>query len=368
MATKWTGGHSTGVLCLDANCEGLVVSGAEEGNLVTWSSEGCPVSSLKLGADDITYVSFSRTDSNTLYTSHGEAISILDIRCLKEATECFKVNEDEINCLSVNETSSHLAAADDSGSIKIIDLANRKVSRTLRKHSNICSCVTFRPQRPHSLLSCGLDMQVMLWNLQKTRPVWTVNFQELTEEEEEEEEMQQQAGCQLFNPPLVHFTSVASCGNVFACGAEDGKIRIFRITGTRFELEHGFSGHSLGTSQVHFLNLSHPYWLLSGGNDGKVALWDVGERILKDNRSPSKTTPRKKTKASSPAKKGLATKECNLSAQTCKENKSNHPLAKLSIDHGAKVNWLSSAEIKGRKTILVADHTGCISLYPLTNL
>ena len=71
------------------------------------------------------------------------------------------MNEEEINCLSLNETENLLASADDSGTIKILDLENKKISRSLKRHSNICASVAFRPQRPQSLVSCGLDMQVM---------------------------------------------------------------------------------------------------------------------------------------------------------------------------------------------------------------
>ncbi|XP_059805775.1 WD repeat-containing protein 53 [Hypanus sabinus] len=364
MASKWTAGDSP-VLCLDVNHEGLVASGAEAGSFTVWTIEGSTVGHLNLEGDDVTCISFSHTCENIVYASHREAISALDIRSLKEPIECFRVNEDEINCISLNETDSYLAAADDSGSIKIIDLASKQVTRSLQKHSNICSCVTFRPQRPQSLLSCGLDMQVILWNLQKSQPLWTVNLQDLAQEEEKNEQI---AGCQLFNPPLAHFTSVASCGNVFACGAEDGKIRLFRVTGARFELENGFHGHSLGVSQVHFLNsVSHPYWLISGGNDAKVLLWDLGEQILTDDKRPLKSS-RQKSKVGFTTKKERRSKGVASGAKGNQKNKSNDILPKLSIDHGEKVNWISAVDIKGSETILIADQSCQISLYPLKDL
>lgn len=161
MATKWTAGDSP-VLCLDVSHEGLVASGAENGGFKVWNMQGSAIGHLNLEGDDVTCISFSHTCESIVYASHGEAISALDIRSLKEPIELFHVNEDEINCISINETDSHLAAADDSGSIKIIDLASKQVTRCLQKHSNICSCVTFRPHWPQSLLSCGLDMQVCI--------------------------------------------------------------------------------------------------------------------------------------------------------------------------------------------------------------
>lgn len=161
MAVKWTGGHSSSILCLNVNTEGLVASGAERGELTLWDGGNAPAGQLQLPkADDVTSVVFSPRRPTRLYTSHGETISLLDVRSLKEPVEHFHVNEEEINCLSVNETDNFLAAADDSGAIKVMDLENKKVSRSLR-HSNICSSVVFRPQRPQSLVSCGLDMQVI---------------------------------------------------------------------------------------------------------------------------------------------------------------------------------------------------------------
>ncbi|XP_059019005.1 WD repeat-containing protein 53 isoform X2 [Mustela lutreola] len=314
MAVKWTGGHSSPILCLNASQEGLVASGAEGGDLMAWGEDGTPLGHTRFqGADDVTSVLFSPSCPTKLYASHGETISLLDVRSLKGSVDHFHVNEEEINCLSLNDTENLLASADDSGSIKILDLENKKVSRSLKRHSNICSSVAFRPQRPQSLVSCGLDMQVMLWNLQKSRPLWITNLQE---DETEEMESPQSPG-QLLNPALAHSVSVAFCGNIFSCGAEDG------------------------------------------GNDGKIMLWDVSSEVEKKQKSPTKPTHRKKTKRASYTKQGGNT---HASAD---EEEHGKILPKLSIEHGEKVNWLLSTRIKGYQNILVADQTSCISVYPL---
>ncbi|KYO24797.1 WD repeat-containing protein 53 [Alligator mississippiensis] len=227
---------------------------------------------------------------------------------------------------------SVLAAADDSGAIKIIDLENKKVSRSLRRHSNICSSVAFRPQRPQSLVSCGLDMKVMLWNLQKARPLWTTTLQDC-----EAEEVEQQSAGQFFNPPLAHSLSVAACGNIFVCGAEDGKIRIFRVTGVKCEQELGFKSHSLGVSQVIFL--PETYWLLSGGNDGKVLLWDINSEVGKQQKSPVKSIHRRKTRA--PASTRRAGKP-----NAVVTNEHAKILPKLSIEHGEKLWPIFNVNLK----------------------
>ncbi|XP_004675185.1 PREDICTED: WD repeat-containing protein 53 [Condylura cristata] len=349
MAVKWTGGHSTPILCLNASREGLVASGAEGGDLHLWGEDGTPLGHTRFqGADDVTSVLFSPSCPNKIYASHGETISILDVRSLKGSLDCFHVNEEEVNCLSLNETENLLASADDSGAIKILDLENKKVSRSLKRHSNICSSVAFRPQRPQSLVSCGLDMQVMLWNLQKARPLWITNLQE---DETEEMESPKSPG-QLLNPALAHSVSVASCGNIFSCGAEDGKVRVFRVIGVKCEQELGFRGHTLGVSQVYFLPES--YLLLTGGNDGKIMVWDITNEVEKKRKSPTKHTQRRKTKRQGGKPNASGTdEECGKI------------IPKLSIEHGEKVNWLLGTKIKGHQNILVADQTSCISVYLL---
>ncbi|XP_028586766.2 WD repeat-containing protein 53 [Podarcis muralis] len=348
MAEKWANGHSSSILCLNVNKDGLLASGAEGGELTIWSEEGTPLEhTLLQKSDDVTSVVFSPTCSKRLYASHGETVSILDTRCLKEPVEHFHVNDEEINCLSVNETDSLLGAADDSGVIKIIDLESKKLSRCLRRHSNICASVVFRPQRPQSLLSCGLDMKVMMWNLQKARPLWIVDLQE--------EEVNEHSAGQLFNPPLAHSLSVSACGNVFGCGAEDGKIRIFRVTGTKFEQEAAFKGHSLAVSQIFFL--PEAYRFITGGNDGRVSLWDVSNELGKQ-KSPVKSIHRRRTRMPNTTKKlDKINAECS--------NEHVPILPKLTIEHGEKVNWISCAEIKGSRRILVADQSTSISVYPI---
>lgn len=145
MAVKWTGGHSSPILCLNASQEGLVASGAEGGDLMAWGEDGTPLGHTPFqGANDVTSVLFSPSCPTKLYASHGETISILDVRSLKGSLDPFHVNEEEINCLSLKE--DLLASADDSGAIKILDLENKEVSRSLKKYANICSSVAFQPQ------------------------------------------------------------------------------------------------------------------------------------------------------------------------------------------------------------------------------
>lgn len=164
MAKQWSEGHSTSILCVGASPgpSGLLASGSEGGEVTVWSGEGTIVGRLTLPVEeDITSVAFSPGAPGQLYVSHGDTVSVLDPRNLKAHMDAFQgAGEEEINALALNETGSALAVADDSGAVRVLELPGGKVSRTLRRHTNICSSVAFRPHRPTNLVSAGLDMQV----------------------------------------------------------------------------------------------------------------------------------------------------------------------------------------------------------------
>ncbi|CAL8353574.1 unnamed protein product [Lota lota] len=394
MATRqWHGGHSSSILCVGAagGPEGLLASGSEGGEVTVWTQDGTILSRVPLpGGDDSTSVVFSPASPRALYVAHGETVSVLDPRNLKGVVAEFPgAGEEEINCMAVNEDGSFLAVVDDSGAVRILDLAEGKVCRTLRRHTNICSSVAFRPQRPSNLVSAGLDMQVILWSQQKTRPLWTLNLREVAQEEEEEEGGHEQD--QLFNPPLAHCVSVASCGNVVACAAEDGRVHLMRIgSGSKLERHGLFKAHSQGASQAHFLGfLSHPYWLATGGNDGQVALWDLsrspvvapggnakcGAPAVHHRKVKGRTSKGKASPQGQATKEGEEEpqKEEELGAAGNADRRSNTDKVpksgpRLHFSHGDKVNWVCPALLKGEPSLVVADQSSSLTVYSLSGM
>lgn len=216
-----------------------------------------------------------------------------------------------------------------------------------------------------------------MWGLQKTRPLWILNLQDVAEEEDDH---QQHPG-QLFNPPLVHCVSVASCGNIVGCAAEDGRVHLMRIgSGSKLEQQGAVKAHSQGASQAHFVGFfSHPYWLVTGGNDGQVALWDLSKhpvvspetkvktRVTAAHRRKGKIKVKRKEQSQDKAKNPLeagAEKEADeveeevaTGSEEVMEEKSG---PKLSINHGDKVNWLCPAVLKGEPSVVVADQSSSL--------
>lgn len=191
---------------------------------------------------------------------------------------------------------------------------------------------------------------------------------------EDEERSQQQAG-QLFNPPLAHCVSVAACGNVLACASEDGRVHLARVgAGSRLEQQGAIKAHSQGASQAHFLSfMPHAYWLATGGNDGVVALWDLSEEPVVAGEVKVKAQRRKpKNRKSKPASHEAeeakrSEEELAEEARSIDPSHTKMPL-KLKFVHGEKVNWVCPALLKGQPSLLVADQSTSLSVYPLSGL
>ena len=59
------------------------------------------------------------------------------------------VGAEELNCLALNPSGSLLAAADDSGTVRLLELPSWQARQALQGgHTSICSSVAFSPQQP----------------------------------------------------------------------------------------------------------------------------------------------------------------------------------------------------------------------------
>eukprot|EP00850_Spirogloea_muscicola_P012596 SM000082S22838 [mRNA] locus=s82:214066:216770:+ [translate_table: standard] len=103
------------------------------------------------GSDAVTSVVWQPHNDNTFHFSAATTVYSIDLRQGPgvEPLHKFAFNCEEINQVAISNKGTFLAAADDSGEVKVVDLAEGKLRKALQAaHSNICSSVQFHPRRP----------------------------------------------------------------------------------------------------------------------------------------------------------------------------------------------------------------------------
>ncbi|PIA33939.1 hypothetical protein AQUCO_03900061v1 [Aquilegia coerulea] len=216
----------------------------------------------------------------------------------------------EISCSS---KSTFLAAADDSGDIKIIDIRQHCLYKTLRsEHTSICSSVQFLPWRPWEAITGGLDAKLVMWDFSKGRPCKIMDFG-LPEMES------RSSGGQCFNPAFIHAIAIPEVdmldrsGKVCAVARGDGVVDVIDIEaelaslksksstksgkvplsrsgninasasttpldqkkGRRIHFDSSLGGHTSAVSCVSFSSFGERgRYIISGGNDASVKVWD----------------------------------------------------------------------------------------------
>jgi len=135
-------GHKKSVICIDIKeTQSLLITGSEDKTARVWDLRTGKSTKCLLGfADSINSVSFSPTKDHIVYAASSNLICSYDLRnpdvLIKSPVAKFDFNTEEVNQISIKD--SHLAACDDSGEIKIIDLDKGAVAKTLRRqHTNV---------------------------------------------------------------------------------------------------------------------------------------------------------------------------------------------------------------------------------------
>eukprot|EP00242_Pyramimonas_sp_CCMP2087_P018014 CAMPEP_0198225946 /NCGR_PEP_ID=MMETSP1445-20131203/103204_1 /TAXON_ID=36898 /ORGANISM="Pyramimonas sp., Strain CCMP2087" /LENGTH=206 /DNA_ID=CAMNT_0043905631 /DNA_START=179 /DNA_END=796 /DNA_ORIENTATION=- len=192
-------GQDEDVCCCEINAEeNLVATGCEDGHIVLYdavSRKPCQQIS-EFEGKAVSSLCFSPVHSHVLYAASGSVVSAHDLRmggkC--EAVQRYEYNTDDVNQIVVNRKGTVLAAADDNGEVKVINLEKHNLQKTLSRggHANICSSVQFRPHQPWEVISGGLDSSMVHWdfNAGRVKYRWNMGAEAATE-----------GGAQMFNPP-----------------------------------------------------------------------------------------------------------------------------------------------------------------------
>ena len=296
---------------------------------------------------EVNSITCSPLDDNFLSVSVDNVVLLYDRRSMPKPLQEFKFNQEEINQMALNEKGNFLAACDDSGEVKIIDLENSKLYKTLTKHhTNICNSVQFRPTKSTELITGALDCTVIRWDYTKNQPVDKISMQ-LGEYDS-----------YSINPPMVHAISIASHGNTFVCGLGNGAVAVYKIFGkniTRLACMKKLHGVCCSHLQHARFASAKDDCLLSGGNDGKVLMFQIEEEVKETSQNGQ---AQKKPAAGKVVGKGKSRRKLPSDGSSVKPNVDIDVM--LSLPHGAKVNWITSAD-SGH--VYVADQTQYISVY-----
>jgi len=273
---------------------------------------------------------------------------------VQDLTALLETN-DEVNQLSFSSGRSgalHLAAADDSGYVRVSDAlypsdSNSQGRRKFLRHDSeqsLVTCTAFHPKLNAELVSGGTDCSLNAWNLNKP---YKPSHSLLIPRDDQ--------GAQVCNPPMVHSVSWSPSGRLIVAGLGDGTLQVTdKALAPLYRLR---DGHDAGVASVCFCEFAvggkvdvNDRIIASGGSDGNVFLWDLGMQLA----GKSAVNPLA-------ASGSLEDELSNLSLQST-------PRLLFGIPHHKKVNWITSS--RGRdpafpSTLFVADITNDITAYTL---
>lgn len=365
-------GHKAAATCCIASRDrpGLVATSGEDG-CICWFDMRCKDVQLVMdvGEEPISSLCFKSGNEDIIYISCGKDVKSFDVHMPAswKPLESYTYNKEEINQLVCNSRSSFLAAADDDGEVKIIDIHQHCLYKTLRSgHTSICSSVQFLPWRPWEVITGGLDAKLVMWDFSKGRPYKTLDFSLPGVESSG-------STGQCFNPAFVHAIAVPEADmldkldKLCVVARGDGVVDVINIDlelaatksksstrprkgsqsklkdsspsadaaspdqsrKQRLHLDYTLGGHTAAVSCVAFsLFGERGKFIISGGNDKSVKIWDWSKYL--DERQTSGNTEQP-----------------------------------LNINLGKKVNWLCTTPSES-ENLVVCDTTKVVKIYSIS--
>lgn len=209
--------------------------------------------------------------------SFNNCVAIYNLFSGPQLLHVFHFNADEINQIDINPRASFICACDDSGDIKVIDIENLCLYRTLsRQHDNICSTVKFNARKPWEIFSGGLDCQLIRWDFSRGRPLFVVDVQMSGRGDEVKDNAKPTIESYMVNPPMVHSVDVFSSIRSLVCGLGDGSVSVYStLTPKKLEVIYSAPLHSASVACVCCVETAEQesrHFIISGGNDGKICI------------------------------------------------------------------------------------------------
>lgn len=180
-----------------------------------------------------------------------------------------------------------LASCSDDKSIKIWQLSDFTLVRTLKGHSQAVSCMA--ALRNGNLVSYSSDQQIKLWNTNDGSCIETVNHQDTINDFVQLKNGQLVSGSYVIKvwdeqlkliKDIVKKYSPARCllqlsDESLACGFQNGEVKIFNMTNYRQIKE--FIGHNISITKLCQLSKEV---LASSSFDTTIKLWNLNDGSL----------------------------------------------------------------------------------------
>ncbi|KDP21124.1 hypothetical protein JCGZ_21595 [Jatropha curcas] len=359
-------GHKATATCCIASRDrpGIVATAGEDG-CICWFDMRCKDAQLvmEVGQQPISSLCFKSGNEDIIYVSSGSEVKCFDVHMATSSKllQSYNYNKEEINQIACNSKAAFLASTDDYGEVKIIDIHQHCLYKTLRGgHTSICSSVQFIPWRPWEVITGGLDSKLVMWDFSRGRPLKIVDFGL--------PDMKSSNTAQCFNPAFVHAIAVPDAdmldnsGHICIAGRGDGVLNVIDIEselaairskstskarkgsqsiskeyiatagtdGSRLHLDYSLGGHVAAVSCVAFsLFRERGKFIISGGNDKSVKVWDCFRYL------------------------GTGQSGCN------------NDILRLNIDLSKKVNWLCTTPTES-ENLVVCDTTKVVKVYSVS--